>query len=217
MRILRSLAVAGVLAALVPAAAQAQTSSDGFTNSWFWGAKGGLMTFSTTDVKNAAAPLVGAEWLITRQRGALYLSFDQAYFEETAGYTPYDSIGMPLAGEGRVTARDMRRFTAALYAFPKPYGALRPYAGVGVAVNMINSAEDDGTAPAGTDAENSIDYVQSRGAFIATLGTQMQLSRVAVFGQASWMPARTRFLFSGASTYFLEAGVRYNIGSSVER
>ena len=216
MRILRSLAVAGALVALVPMAAQAQTPSDGFTNSWFWGAKGGLMTFSTSDVKNAAAPLVGAEWLITRQRGALYLSFDQAYFEETGGYTAYDAAGTAL-GEGHVVMKDMRRFTAALYAFPKQYGALRPYAGIGVAVNMINSADDDGTAPVGTDTESSIDYVQSRGSFIATAGTQLQLSRMAVFGQASWMPARTRFLFNGASTYFLEAGVRFNIGSAIER
>lgn len=216
MRNLRTLAVAGALAVLAPLTAQAQ-SSDGFTNSWFWGAKAGVMTFWTTDVSHAPAPLIGGEWLITRERAGLYISLDQAFFDETSKYPAYNSAGF-YQGDGRARIENMRRFQGQVFVFPKRFGALRPYAGAGFALNLIERAVDDGvTAPDSVDVEGSIEDVQSRGSLIATAGVQMQLARMAVFGQASWMPAQSRFLLNNNETYFVEAGIRWNIARSSER
>lgn len=216
MRILRTLAIAGALAALAPAAAQAQTVADGFSNSWFWGAKAGIMTFWTKDVSHAPAPLLGAEWMITRQRAALYLSVDQSFFEETTVYPAYASTGA-YVGDARARFENMRRVTGQIFVFPKRFGALRPYGGLGFALNFIERAADDGNAPAGSDTEMSLEDIQSRGSLIATAGLQMQLSRLAVFGQGSWMPAQSRFLLNNNETYFVEAGVRVNLAPAVER
>ena len=49
------------------------------------------------------------------------------------------------------------------------------------------------------------------------LGAQLQLLRFSVFGQGSYMPAQADFLLNNNETYFLEAGIRYNIGSSIEK
>ena len=83
MRTFRWLAAACAVA-MLPAAIAAQ-SVRGFDDSWFWGAKAGVASFSTSQVSNATAPLVGGEWLITRSRFGLYISGDQTFFTETSG------------------------------------------------------------------------------------------------------------------------------------
>ena len=219
MRILRSLVAVAALAALAPRAGHAQNGRE-FNNSWFWGAKGGVMQFWTTDVAHAPAPLIGAEWLITRQRAALYLAYDQSFFDQTSTYTAYDYPNLegarPVVGEGRARIQDMRRFTAQIMVFPKRFGIMRPYAGLGFALNDIANATETGTNPGG-DTEFSINDAQSRSAAILTGGVQWGIQRFSVFGQASMMPAKSRFFFNDGTTYFLEGGIRYNIGSAIER
>jgi hypothetical protein len=41
--------------------------------------------------------------------------------------------------------------------------------------------------------------------------------RFSVFGQGSYMPAQADFVLNNNETYFVEAGIRYNIGSAIER
>jgi hypothetical protein len=218
MRFVRSLVAVGALGALgafgvlAPRAAQAQTDRN-FENSWFWGVKGGMMTFWTSDVNHAPGPLVGLDMLITRKNVALNLSFDHSFFEETGTYPEYGFDGVPLGTEGRALLQDMRRVQGSLMAFPKRYGNLRPYAGVGFALNVIQKATVITSDPA-ADAEASIEDVRSRGAMLVTAGLQAQLSRMALFGQASIMPAERRFFFSGGETFFFEGGIRVNIGSA---
>jgi hypothetical protein len=215
MRTVRWLASGLALAAVMPAAASAQAGRH-FKDAWFWGAKAGLMTFSTYTTKNAVAPLIGAEWLITRSRAALYVSADQSIFEETSGF--FDSQGTPY----EVTIRDMRRVTMAAMAFPKSFTIFRPYAGVGVAMNFIQDVgfATEPTFESATQAREVIRYVgdtRDRAAFLAIAGLQMQVHRFSVFGQGTIMPAQSRFLFNDRSTLFIEAGIRYNVGGSIER
>ena len=76
--------VAGLLcAALVPATGSAQRVRD-FEDSWFWGVKGGVSAYSPTLGDSETAATFGAEWLITRTHGALYVSVDQANIEATS-------------------------------------------------------------------------------------------------------------------------------------
>jgi outer membrane protein W len=212
MRFVRSLIVLGALAALAPRAAQAQADRE-FENSWFWGVKGGVMQFWTANVNHAPGPLVGLDMLITRRNVGLNIALDHAFFDETATYPEYDFNGVALGTEGTARIRDMRRVSASLLAFPKRYGTLRPYAGVGFALNIVQQADVIAT-DAGADAEESIEDVRSRGSVLLTGGLQGQFRRVALFGQASVSPMKSRSFFSGGETFFLEAGVRYNIGSS---
>lgn len=214
MRSIRFLVALGALAALAPRAARAQSDRD-FENSWFWGVKGGIMTFYTTDVNHAPAPLGGVDMLITRRNVALNVSLEQAFFDETGQYDEYGFDGVSLGTQGRARIQDMRRFQMSVQAFPKRFGTLRPYAGAGFSLNIIQKADVVSSDPA-ADAEESIEDVRSRVAPVFTAGLQGQFRRIALFGQASIMPAKSRFFFSGGETFFLEGGVRWNIGSSRE-
>ncbi|HMI57060.1 MAG TPA: hypothetical protein VK511_03345 [Gemmatimonadaceae bacterium] len=213
MRTVRWMSSVLALVALMPAVSAAQ-SNRLFENAWFWGAKAGLMNFST-GIENKTAPLVGAEWLITRNRAGLYLSAEQAFFNAT-GYV-VDGNGTPV----NVALKDSRRYTAALLAFPVNWGSLRPYGGVGLGLNLIQHATVDQSQITDPDQEdviaNAVHEERDRVAFLIMGGLQAQYRRFSVFGQATYMPARANFFFSGRSTYILEAGIRYNVGSSIDK
>jgi len=213
MRTVRWMSSVLALVALTPVVSAAQ-SNRLFENAWFWGVKGGLMNFST-GIENKTAPLVGAEWLITRNRAGLYLSAEQAFFNAT-GYV-YDGNGQQV----NVALKDSRRYTAALLAFPVNWGSLRPYGGVGLSLNLIQHATVDQAQITDPDQQDVIAQrvhdERDRVAFLLMGGLQAQYRRFSVFGQATYMPARANFFFSGRSTYILEAGIRYNVGSSVDK
>jgi len=209
MRTVRWMASGLALMALLPSIGAAQ-SGRLFDNSWFWGAKGGIMSFSTTSGVNKVSPVVGVDWLITRSQGALYVSADQAFFTSTS--TVPDNNGAPSL----VGIHNMRRYTAALLAFPVAYGTMRPYGGIGFSLNVIQGVSVADTTSSGSAIAARAFDEKDRAAFIAMAGLQAQMQRLSVFGQVTYMPAKTGFLLNGRTTYFLEAGVRYNVGTSRE-
>ena len=162
-----------------------------------------------------AAPVAGAEWLITKRRAALLVSIDQAYFDHSSAvYDPQTESGLR-----RIDLRDRRRYSAALLAFPKAYGEFRPYAGIGLAIESIQS-----TRPVG-DFNDVAQYRQvldethegSSGAVaLGMIGVQAQISRIALFVQASASPAQSRSLFDKGGSQQFEIGVRYNLASAFE-
>jgi hypothetical protein len=206
--------MAGVLTvALIPATVSAQRTRD-FADSWFWGVKGGVSTFSPTYGDSETAPTFGAEWLITRTHGALYVSLDQTNVDAVS------AVFDPTAeGSVRFVEVDkLRRVSFAALAFPKQFGRFRPYAGLGLALNVIGDAE-----PLITDNETGvedgvydrIDDRKSQASFLGMGGVQAQFGRAAVFGQASFIPASNRFLLDDAMGFF-EVGIRYNLGGARE-
>ncbi len=207
MRSIRRLIPGLVLLALAPRVGAAQEGRL-FKDSWFFGAKAGNMTYWTTTTSHGQAPFLGGETLITRSRGGLYLSLDQAYFDATTRLT--DETGSYL-----LDIKDNRRLTAAAMIFPKAYGWIRPYAGLGFAFNFIQTVKP--RTAIGASTAQLIDEQKTRAAPIVMLGAQLQLLRFSVFGQGSYMPAQADFLLNNNETYFLEAGIRYNIGSSIEK
>lgn len=221
MRNVRTFGLALLAAAVIPVAADAQTSSRAriFDDSWFWGVKGGSTTFTTGEsgTTRVNAPTIGAEWLITRTRAALYVSVEQAFFDNRAGV--FDPT---TAGSVRpVSISDLRRYHAGLLAFPVQYGSLRPYAGLGLAINVIQNAQPEGTfnSPETQEAVfTSVHDQSSRMSVVYTAGLQAQVQRVSLFAQASTMPTRRNFLINGgANTFMFEAGVRYNLAGAIER
>ena len=212
MRTFRWLAAACAVA-MLPAATAAQ-SVRGFNDSWFWGAKAGIASFSTTHVDNATAPLVGGEWLITRSRFGLYIAGDQSFFTEMTGIADF------AGGQYDVEIKNLRRFTAAGLFFPKAFAALRPYGGLGLSINWIGDAvptENFQSSDEAVFVSNEIADRRDRASFIFMLGVQGEYKRVAPFGQVTMQPSHTGFLLNERAVYFLEGGIRINAGPSRER
>lgn len=215
MRSFRSPILGLALLSALPTIGSAQAGRL-FKDSWFWGAKTGVMSYSTRAVSNAVAPLFGGEWLITRTKGALYVSYDQTLFNNDAAIDDATSTG----GQRLIAIDDMRRVTFAALAFPREWMGVRPYAGLGMALNFIQEAQPLGTfsnAAVENDIYATVEDRRTRASILLMGGVQAQYSRWSVFGQATMMPAHATFLIDGRSTYFLEGGIRYNIGSSIER
>jgi hypothetical protein len=219
MRTIRTLTAGLACAALLPAVAAAQTvpqQARSFTDSWYWGAKGGVSMFGAA-TENISAPTVGGEWMITRTKIAMYVSIEQSFFDTQGGVFDPSSAGSVRV----VDIKDSRRYNLQLFAFPKQYGAFRPYAGLGFALISIREAEPEGsfTSPESADSVFSmVDDRSSRTTPVFTLGGQFDFSRFAFFVQGSTMPTRNRFLIDGKpNTYLVEAGIRYNLVDAIEK
>lgn len=219
MRTIRTLTAGLACAALLPAIAAAQAAPQkarSFTDSWYWGAKGGVSMFGAT-AENISAPTFGGEWMITRTRIAMYVSVEQSFFDTQGGVFDPTSPGSTRI----VDIKDSRRYNLQLFAFPKQFGAFRPYVGLGYALVMIRDANPEGTFTSPTSQDSiltSVDDQSSRTTPVFTLGGQLDFSRAALFVQASTMATRNRFLINGkANTYLLEGGLRYNLAEAIEK
>lgn len=222
MRMVRTAVTAFAVLAFVPGVLRAQAdsmSARNFNDSWFWGVNGGVMMFNAGADQNVqvTAPSVGAEWLITRTRFALRLTIQQAFFEEQSAI--FDPT---VQGAVRpVDVKNWRRYAAELYFIPKAYGSMRPYMGLGLAINALQEAVPRGSfaSPESMDSVfTTVDQFSTRASAVALLGTQWNIGRSAIFFQGSAMPTRNNFLMSRSHyTYVLEGGIRYNFGSAIEK
>jgi hypothetical protein len=219
MRTIRTLTAGLACAALLPAVSAAQSvpqKARSFTDSWYWGAKGGVSMFGAA-AEDISAPSVGAEWMITRTKIAMYASVEQSFFDTQGAVFDPSSPGSARI----VDIKDSRRYNLQLFAFPKQYGAFRPYAGLGYALIMIRDAQPEGTfSTAGSQDTvfSRVDNASSRTSPVFTLGGQIDLQRFGLFVQASTMATRNRFLINGkANTYLIEGGLRYNLVDAIER
>ena len=220
MRIARSVAkVVACTAFVLPSLVHAQASQRPFTDAWFWGVKGGAMMFTAgvDGDSKVTAPSVGGEWFITRTHVAFNLSVEQSFFDKQAGV--FDAT---VAGSVRpVDISDWRRYAASVYFLPMSPGAFRPYAGLGMALNVIQNATPVGQFTSEDGMNNVFDQVNtfsSRASLVFTGGAQYQVGNAAVFGHVSGMPTRSNFLINGSAyTFMFEAGIRYNVGSAIER
>jgi hypothetical protein len=223
--------------ALLPAVGHAQAPGSNFTNSWFWGVSGGMMTYWTTNVAHAQAPTVGIEWLITRKHTGLYVGFDQSFFK-TTGAT-FQNVGLQFGdstlstsnasnwGFGQAVAiHNSRHINLALMGFPGS-GPIRPYAGIGVSMNFVQNAVITGAYPnqsgdpAGKPAYwfpgyYANQYLDQSAYWVSPMfmvGLQVQVSRFSLFGQAKVMTTDSRHLFSDGAFFNLQAGARYNVAT----
>jgi hypothetical protein len=221
MRLLRVLAASSVFAALV---AQPLAAQDGrqFKDAWFWGVKGGGLIYSSQATSGSVAPFVGADWVIARTRGGLYVSYDQAMLSTQGSFPDRDPQNTPF--EHVVDLSNLRRFSIAGLIFPMQSPHLHPYFGAGFAFSQIGSAEMVGGAGSTSRYAAALDSVQAkRSSFSPQFmgGAQVRMPKFSVFGQVTAAPTQTNFFLSrngGRSFGFsLEGGVRYNVGSSIDK
>jgi len=214
MQKLRTVAVALVATIVVSAGADAQGVRN-FDNSWFWGFKSGVNTFSVPGHGNTSTVDLGIDWLITRTKGGLYVSGNQSVFERDLEF------GDPTSNTGTRTVRvnDMRRITFAAVAFPKHFGGITPYGGIGYMIAVLGDARvfvDSANTFPNNAFLDEMDAERSRGAVIGMAGLQIRTKRAAIFAQETLVPSNNTFLFRSVLS-FLEFGVRWNFGSSIDR
>jgi len=203
MQKLSAVAVAVVATLVVSASANAQEMRN-FDNSWFWGFKSGVNTFSV-------------DWLITRTKGGLYVSGNQSIFKRDVDvFDPASSTG-----QRTVQVSDLRRISFAALAFPKHFGGITPYGGIGYTIAVLGDARVYVDTTAGNPPPNNaffdkVDLARSRGAVFGMGGVQIQTRRAAIFAQETMLPSNGQFIFPSVLSFF-EFGVRYNFGSSIDR
>jgi hypothetical protein len=214
MQKLRAVAMALATMTVVSASGNAQEMRN-FDNSWFWGVKSGINTFSAPGHGNTSTVDLGIDWLITRTKGGLYVSADQSIFKRDVDVFDQASNN----GERTVQVSDMRRVTVAALAFPKHFGGITPYAGIGYTIAVLGDArirvDSTDTFPSNSFIDQ-VDERRSRSAVLGMVGIQIQTKRFAIFAQESMLPSNSNFLFSSVLSFF-EFGIRYNFGSSIDR
>jgi hypothetical protein len=187
-----------------------------FEDSWYWGAKGGVTRFGTVVDGRVSAPLAGAEWLITHRRGALLVSAEQSFFDQAS------VVSDPSTSDGTraVSIHDARRYSFAALAAPVQYGAVRPYAGLGLAMHVIRRATPTGDFATQQQLTNVRDAVSDGQSFVAPFlmaGAQAQFGIAAIFVQGNLSAAQSRTLFNRGGGSQLEAGIRLNVAPAFER
>ena len=210
----RAVVVALVATLVVSASAHAQGMRD-FDNSWFWGFKSGVNTFSVPGHGNTSTVDFGVDWVITRTKGGLYVSGNQSIFQRDLEFFDQSSN----TGQRTVRVNDMRRITLAGLAFPKHFGGITPYAGLGYTITVLGDArvfvDSANTFPSNAFLDE-VERERSRGAVVAIGGVQLQARKLAIFAQETIVPSNSSFLFSSVLNFF-EFGVRLNFGSSIDR
>jgi hypothetical protein len=214
MQKLRTVVLALAATFVVSASAQAQVRRN-FDNSWFWGFKSGINTFSAPGYGNTSTVDLGIDWLITRTKGGLYVSGNQSIFERDV------EVGDPASNTGQRTVRvnDMRRITFAGVAFPKHFGGITPYGGIGYTIAVLGDARvfvDSANTFPNNAFLDEVERSRSRGAVVGMAGIQIQTRRAAIFAQETLVPSNRSFLFSSVLSFF-EFGIRYNFGSAIDR
>ncbi|HZD85774.1 MAG TPA: hypothetical protein VE052_07660 [Gemmatimonadaceae bacterium] len=214
MQKLRAVAVAVVATIVVSASAHAQEMKN-FDNSWFWGFKSGVNSFAVPGHGNTSTVDLGVDWVITRTRGGLYVSANQSVFERDLEFLD------PTSNTGQRTIRvnDMRRITVAGLAFPKHFGGITPYAGLGFMIAVLGDArifvDSANTFPTNSFLDE-VERERSRSTAMVMGGVQIQTKRAAIFGQETLIPSNNSFLFRSVLNFF-EFGIRINFGSSIDQ
>jgi hypothetical protein len=215
MQKLRAVGVAIVATLVVSASANAQEMRN-FDNSWFWGFKSGVNTYYAPGHGNTSTVDLGVDWLITRTKGGLYVSGNQSIFKRNVDvFDPASKTGQ----QRTVQVSDLRRITFAALAFPKHFGGITPYAGLGYTLAVLGDArvfvDSTNTFPSNAFLDG-VDQLRSRSAVLGMAGIQIQTKRAAIFGQETLLPSNPNFLFPSVLSFF-EFGVRYNLGRSIDQ
>ena len=214
MQKIRAVAVALVATFVVAGSANAQGNRN-FDNAWFWGFKSGINTFSAPGRGNTSTVDLGVDWLITRTKGGLYVSGNQSVFERDVEVLDPTS----RSGQRTVRVNDLRRITLAGVAFPKHFGGITPYAGLGFSIVVLGDARvfvDTVNTFPNNSFLDAVESARSRASALGMAGVQIQTRRAAIFAQETLLPSNRNFLFTSVLSFF-EFGVRYNFGSSIDR
>lgn len=137
MRKLRTLTIAAAIFAALPTLVAAQEGRD-FKDAWFWGIKAGGFTLANSAGGTVNAPMVGADWLITRTHGGVYISASETFFHQHT-FTLQDPFTVD-SGFRAISIKNLRRFDMLAMGFPGEYKRWHPYIGAGFTLSAIATA-----------------------------------------------------------------------------
>ncbi|MGH7614855.1 MAG: hypothetical protein ACREMW_12545 [Gemmatimonadales bacterium] len=221
MKLLSCLALSALGVALVARPATAQQNTDR-NNRWYWGAQAGGFLYQTNAQGYFFDPIIGAHWLITGKRTALYVGAEQAFFLSDSRATVFDANS--ATGLRDATFGQVRRLFAGVLAFPLQK-RIEPFVGGGFAIMTVQDATVDcsGLSPNSACAnaneqavaQAAVDDAGSKGFAWILGGMQINIGKMAVYGQYMLTSAAQGFLISG-STHTIQGGIRYSLGTSKE-
>lgn len=213
-------AVAPAVLLASPRAAAAQGANDQ-SSRWYWGAQGGAYWYQTNVQPYYFDPILGAHWLITAKRTALYVAYEQAWFLVDARAAVSD----PAAGScsigtacRNVTFSDVRRLMFGVLAFPMDK-RIEPYAGGGFALmqvlNPIVDCSSCITQSEAFQAQSRAEDAASKAFFWMMGGVQLTRGKLALFGHYVVTSPAHGFLIKGP-THSFQGGLRYAFGTAKE-
>jgi len=193
--------VALLLAAqTVPATAQDRS----WQKKWYWGAQGGAYLFKAGGGDQTGFS-AGGHWFITAGRSALYLAFDQLFFDNVTN--------VQISTGQSVSFTSGQRLQATVYAVPTD-GKLQVFLGGGFAIHRITDAQP--ATPFSTLDLSAVESAATKAFLVLSGGIQARfLERWALFGQYQFMPASNDFVIS-SQQHAVNVGLRYALTHAEE-
>ena len=214
--LIRSIPAAALVLGLGTAHLEAQAPGNGDFQ-WYIGGQGGILSFKTPAQTRGTIPVGGGHIMITARRTGLLLSVEEAFgSDEVSSYT--DGVGTTQV----VTFNDIRKYSAALVAFPLNI-PIQPFLGVGVGImHVVNPSNPVESSSAASELGST-----GFGTFIG--GVQFKVARFMGFGQyqITTGPSIQRSSGFGSNvgtgrllegpTHTFSAGLRIGLGGARER
>lgn len=215
MRTVSAILIGAALFATAAESAHAQRAEADFQNKWFWGGQAGLFFYRTPIESWDAAIDVGAHWLITRRRTALYLALDELIFPTAARSV----VANPASPNGfsEVAFDRGRRLQISLMAVPMSTNIQLMFGG-GFTIHQVTNAEPVGAFGSETEQQTAlrnIDATDTKAFALLAGSAQIWYGRLALFGNYQFMPAGRDFLISG-SQHVTTGGLRIAFGAARE-
>ncbi len=169
---------------------------------WFWGVRGGVISYQLPNFGRQFTGVGGAEWLITARRVALHIGYDQSFGGAT------DSFAIQgLAGKEEVSFDAIRQIQIDVVALIGDK-AFQPIIGGGFVIETLTNAHST-NANASTTVADAINNAASGGFLHLMAGAQYRMSKkLAVFGNFGFTTQGRAFLLSGSAMTF-QGGIRY--------
>jgi len=192
-----------------------QRSSD-WEHKWYWGGQGGLFVFKTNNESYAFEPTFGGHWLVTGNRTALYLAYEQSFFLSARHATMVEPDG--TVEPGNVSFKDMRRILVGVLAFPAQK-RVEPFGGAGFAMMQLLNPEVTCSSCQGlsqlSQMQDEANAAASKAFFWWMGGVDIKQGRLALYGHYILTSSARDFLIQGTSHTF-QGGIRYSMGSAKE-
>src|SRR5437867_1861658 len=129
------LLLGAALLTLVAAQPLAAQRLQDWQNRWYWGGKGGTLSYSLPTLGTVIVPQVGGEWMITSRRVALYLGYSTS-FQAEADTFPVKG----LSGSNNGVAFDAFRRIQVGALVMIGDAPLQPYGGIGFVIHSLSNA-----------------------------------------------------------------------------
>jgi hypothetical protein len=201
MRQHRHLLGAALLTMAVAGPLSAQAVQD-WQYKWFWGVRGGVMSYELPNFGRQFTGVGGAEWLITARRVALHLGYDQSFAGATDSFTVNG-----LSSPEQVSFDGIRQIQIDVVALIGDK-AFQPIIGGGFVIETLTNAHSTASTSSTTVAD-AINNAASGGFLHLMAGAQYRMGKkLAIFGNFGYTTQGRTFLLAGSAMTF-EGGVRY--------